>query len=152
MRLTVETDIAAPPEIAFATAIDIERWPQFIRGISRIEILGDGRIRLGASFRETRIMFGREAVEQMTISELAPPRAFVLTADNHGTHFRAEHIFESVSGGTRLRLDFHGQPQTWLARLTYPLGLMMSRHVRKQLQIDLDDVKREAERRAALLA
>ena len=71
--------IAAPPDVVFATMADIARWPEFIGGIERVELLTDGPVRVGTRFRETRTMFGRSASEEMTVAELAPPHRFVLT-------------------------------------------------------------------------
>lgn len=152
MQLVTKIDIAAPIDVAFTTAFDVDRWPEFISGIERIDVLGDGRIHLGASFRETRTMFGRVTTEEMTIVELSPPHSFVLTARNHGTNYRAEHHFVEIPQGSRLTLRFQGQPETLLACLLSPIGRLLLSHVRRKLDADLRDVKAEAERRTNLRA
>lgn len=147
MQTTVESRIAAPPEAVFAVVTDIARWPEIITAVERIDILTAGPIAVGTRFRETRRMFGREATEVMTIAELAAPHRFVLTAHNHGTRYRAAHHVTPVSTGTLLHLAFEGHPESLLARIMVPMGLLMLEHVRKQLARDLDDVKRAAEAR-----
>ena len=139
---------AAPPEIAYATALDLARWPDFIRGISKLEIVTPGEPEVGTRFRETRTMFGREAVEEMTIAELDPPNRQVFTAQNHGARYTATTQFIADGSGTRIRLTFEGVPVTFLARLLSPLALLMAGSVRTQIQNDLNDMAAEADRRA----
>ena len=83
----------------------------------------------------------------MTLAQIEPPRRFLLTAFNHGTAFRAEHLFAPEAAGTRTTLVFEGQPATLLARLFTPLGWLFLGTLKRQLELDLADLKREAERR-----
>jgi hypothetical protein len=147
MKITLTASIAAPIDVAFAAAGDIAHWPQFISGIERVEMLTPGPLAAGARFRETRVMFGRRAAEEMSVAEIAPPRLLVLTASNHGTFYRVTHLFEAAPAGSRLTLSFEGRPVTLLARLLAPLGLLMRGAVERQLAADLADLAREAERR-----
>jgi hypothetical protein len=147
MRITVEAVVAAPPEIVFAVAADVGGWPQVISAIEGIELLTPGPVAAGTRFRETRRMFGRQATEEMTVAEHEPPRRFVLTAFNHGTAYRAEHLFAPDGTGTRIELAFEGRPVTLAARLLAPLGLLFVASLRRQLEGDLADLAREAERR-----
>ncbi len=149
MRIKVETVIAAPIETVFALMTDLRRWPEVISAIDRVDVLTDGPVAAGTRFREIRRMFGREATEEMTVAELAPPGRFVLTAFNHGTAFHAEHVLAAVEGGTRLTLVFDGTPTTFLARLMQPLEFLMRGTVTKQLAADLADIKRAAEGQAS---
>jgi len=143
MRIEVEEATTAAPEVAFATATDIARWPQFITGIDSVEILTTGPVAVGTRFRETRLMHGR-----MTVKKLEAPRLFVLSALSHGTHFRAEHRFEPDGDGTRMTVLFEGRPMTLLARLLTPLALLVIGSVRREIAADLAGLAREAERRS----
>lgn len=148
MKITVQEQISSPPEIVFALLLDIPRWPELIAAIEKIDLLTPPPVAVGTQFRETRIMFGREATEEMTVSEISPPHRLVLTAFSHGTAYRSEHVLEPIGDGTRLRLEFEGTPRTFLARLFTPLALLMRGTIQKQLAADLVDVKRAAEQRA----
>ncbi len=148
MKIELTTEIAAPPEIVYATVTDIARWPDFFRGIAQMELLTPGPIVVGTKFRETRTMFGRNASEAMTVAMLEPPRQFALTAENHGTRYRIIHQVASVTGGSRLRLTFEGTPVTLAAKLGAIIALLFKGAVTKKLSSDLNDVKSEAERRA----
>jgi uncharacterized protein YndB with AHSA1/START domain len=148
MEVTVETEIAAPPDIVFATMTDVARWPDFIGGVERVEVLTEGPVRVSTRFRETRQMFGRPATEEMTVADLEPPRRFVLTAENHGTRYVATHEVTPSASGARLALTFAGTPVTFAARLFSVIGLLFMGSLRRQLETDLREVKAEAERRA----
>ena len=147
MQIAVKCFVETPPDAAFSTAIDISNWPRFISGVQSVELLTPGPVAAGTRFRETRSMFGRQASEDMTLAQIEPPRRFLLTAFNHGTAFRAEHLFAPEAAGTRTTLVFEGQPATLLARLFAPLGWLFLGTLKRQLELDLADLKREAERR-----
>jgi len=148
MKITVETVVAAPPEILFATVADFAHWTSFVRAIERVDIISDGADRVGTRFRETRIMFGRSATEEMTVTVLEPPRRMQLSAENHGTRYLATHEIVPEAGGARLVLAFEGVPVSVAARLFSFLARLFAGALRKQLLSDLADVKAEAERRA----
>ena len=147
MKIPVECLVAAPPDIAFAAAIDVSNWPRFISGIQSVAVLTPGPVAAGTRFLETRVMFGRQATEEMTFAEIAPPDRFVLTAFNHGTAYRAEHLFAPEGAETRMTLVFEGRPSTLLSRLFAPLGWLFLGTLKRQLERDLADLKAEAERR-----
>ncbi len=148
MKLEVATAIAAPPETVFAVMTDIARWPQIVRAIEKIELLTEGPMRVGTSFRETRTMFGRSASEEMTVTVVDPPRRLVTTAESHGARYLTTHTIEPAPGGSRLVFSFKGTPVTLTARLFSVIGFLFMGLLRRQLESDLADLKAEAERRA----
>lgn len=148
MRIEVETEIAAPPHVVYATVTDIEHWQEYIRAIERLEVLTSGPLAVGTKFRETRTMLGRTATEEMTVAALTPPGRFDLTAENHGTRYLAHHEITAAPGGSRLRLIFEGTAVTLGAKLGMVIGALFKGAVKKQLQSDMADIKAEAERRA----
>lgn len=145
MQMTLSTDIAAARESVFGALADLPRWPERISGITRLELLTEGPVRVGTRFRETRVMFGRPATEEMTVAELAPPDRLVLTAANHGTDCRIVHVLTTAGERTRLTLTFEGLPRTLAARLLAPIGMLMKRTVRNQIARDLSDLRRSIE-------
>jgi carbon monoxide dehydrogenase subunit G len=148
MKVEVTADVAASSEIVFATLTDLEGLPAFISGIRSVEILDPGPLRVGTRFRETRMMFGREATEEMTFAVLDPPRRFVLTAENHGARYVTTHDVAASGVGSRVTLTFEGVPVTFAARLFRFLAPIFAGNIRKHLAGDLAAVKAEAERRA----
>ena len=152
MRISAQTVAEASPEAAFETMLDVAHWPQFISGISSVEMLTPGPVGVGSRFRETRQMYGRSASEDMTIAEIDAPRSIVLTAEAHGARYRVENRFEPSGSGTRVTVEFAATPMTLLARLAAPLALVMTSSLRRQLLSDLIDLAREAERRSRVPA
>jgi hypothetical protein len=148
MQCSVQRLIAAPRETVFAIASDIPHWPEVVSSIEHVEMLTPGPVAAGSRFGETRLMHGRAATEEMTVAELTPPERFVLTAENHGTRYRMEYLFEAEGAGTRLRLVFSGEPATLAARLLAPLARLMRGQLQRQLAADLADLAHEAERAA----
>jgi hypothetical protein len=144
MQVAVECPVEAPPDVAFAASIDVSNWPRFISGIQSVAVPTPGPVAAGTRFLETRVMFGRQATEEMTFAEIAPPDRLVLTAFNHGTAYRAEHLFAAEGAGT---LVFEGRPAAPLSRLFAPLGWLFLGTLKRQLERDLADLKAEAERR-----
>lgn len=147
MKISVETMIDATPQVVFATVADVARWQQFISAIERIDILTPLPVAVGTRVRETRKMFGRSATEEMTISEMDAPHRLVLTTAAHGANYRKEHLIEASTAGGRLRLTFEARPVGLFARLMAPIGWLFLRSLKGTLVSDLDDLKREAERR-----
>ncbi len=148
MQIQLSIDIDATPEQVYAVGMDIECWPNVVSAITNTEILSDGPISVGTVFRETRIMFGREASEVMTIATLEPPHRYLFTAENHGTAYVTDHIVEALPDGrSRLSVIFTGTAKTFLAHLLMPLGLLLAGSLKKQLLGDLEDLKREIEGR-----
>ena len=147
MQIVLETIIAAPATVVFSTLVDVGRWAQFMSGIGSVEVLTPGPLAPGTRFRETRTMFGKTASEEMMVVEIAPPHRLLLAASNHGTDYRVDHKLATTIDGTCLSLQFSGTPVTLPARLFAPLGLLFAGSVRKQMDKDLADLKREAERR-----
>lgn len=141
MQMSVAIRIDAPTELVFAVLADVPRWPEHIEAITKVEMLTDGPVAPGTRFRETRLMFGREATEVMQVAELVAPSSLVLTAHNHGTAYRVTHFLEREGAGTRLTLNFAGRPQTLLARLLAPIGYLMTKTVKRQIEADLASLK-----------
>jgi hypothetical protein len=148
MQIEVSASIDAAPHIVFGVMTGVERWPHFLRGIERVELLTPGPLAVGSRFRETRKMYGREAAEEMSVALLDPPRRMDLTAENHGARYLAIHDLQAEGNGTRLTLRFGATPLTFAARIFSMIGFLFVGSIRRQLQQDLDDVKAEAERRA----
>ena len=147
MTVTAETFIEGlPPATVFEHALNIERWPDMVEAIDRVEVLSPAPVRVGTRFRETRTMFGRSATEEMTFAEIDTPHRFVLTAESSGMAYRTVHTFAPEAGGTRIAISFGGEPTTLAGRLVSPLmKVLMSGTLRKMLESDLASMKKVLE-------
>ena len=98
--IRVTKHISAPRERVFQLATDFGRLAEFIDGIDKSESLTEGPVRVGSRFRETRIMFGKEATEEMEITAFDEPHGYVVEGASCGAHFRTEHKFVADIAGT----------------------------------------------------
>ena len=145
--LTIERTVNAPLAQVFARFTDLTNAPAMIPAIKKIEILTPGPIGAGTRFRETRVMFGKEAAATMEISTFDPPRSYCVEADSGGSHFATTFTFEPAgSSATRVAMHFGCQAQTLGAKLLTPLSLLMMGFMRKALGADMDSMKAAAER------
>ena len=142
----VDTQIAAPVDRVFAAATDFSRASETIQGIKKVELLTDGPVGHGTRFRETRIMFGREATEVMEVTGFEPPHRYTLGAESHGCRYHTEWIFSKAGeNATRVEMVFDAVPTTTLAKI---MSFMMKPLTKKMVQIcakDLDDLKESIE-------
>jgi len=144
--LSVSERIDAPAPAVFALATDLDGWAGYIKAIKKVERLTPGPVRVGTRFRETRVMFGREATEEMEFTSLEPDRGYALAAASCGCDYLSTFRFEPEGAGTRLTVTFEGRPRTIGAKLMAPLFWFMRGTMRKCLEQDLRDLKAAAER------
>jgi hypothetical protein len=140
--------VSAPRALVFDRATDFAGAPARIRSIRRVEMLTPGPVRVGTRFKETRVVFKREATETMEVTEIARPSHVVLGAASCGCRYRFEFRFHDAKEGTEVEMRFAAQPLTWFARV---MGLLMRPMVKKvmaECSKDLDDLAAsiEAER------
>ncbi|MCG8653648.1 MAG: SRPBCC family protein, partial [Pirellulales bacterium] len=115
--ITITEKIAAPADLVFQRSTDIAAWPDFISSITGVKLLTDGPVGVGTKFVETRMMYGREASEQMEVTEFDPPHGYTLEAENHGAHYYSRFRFQTDGTGTAVTLSFDAQPLTLMAKL-----------------------------------
>jgi hypothetical protein len=145
--VTIEVDVNASPGRTFEVFTDLANTGNIVRGIQKMEILTDGPIGAGTRFRETRVMMGKEATEEMEITIFQPGELFVHEAKSHGCHYISTYRFESVGEATRVSLTFEGRALRFMAKvMTVALGWMMTGAIRKYCTQDLNDLKAEAEK------
>lgn len=145
--IEVSERIDAPREAVWLRATAIEEWPETIEAILKVENLTGGPMRVGTRFRETRVMFGKEATEEMEVSEFEPPMRYVTLAESHGSKYRSEVLFEEqADGGTVMTFRFEATPVTMGAKVMGAVMMpMMKKMLRKCLGEDLGDMKRVCE-------
>ena len=141
--------IDAPAEAVWRTVTDIGRCHEIIPSIRRIEMLGDAPCGLGARWRETRIMFGREATEVLEITEWRPPTEYVVGATSHGCEYRTVVRVRPDGAGCVLEYEFASKPLTIMARIMGALMIpLMKGTLCKARMEDLHAIKSHCERSA----
>lgn len=148
MKIQMERKVDAAPEAVFARVSDFANAPRLIPAIVRVEMLTDGPTGVGTRFRETRVMFGREATEEMTVTAFDPPRSYRLGAISCGSRFESEIRVEPDGAGSKLSMSFGAIPQTRIAKIIGYLMRPMMKLMAKKCLKDLDDIKASIERGA----
>lgn len=139
---TITKHIPHPVEAVFATASDFPNAAENVEGIVRVEMLTEGPVGLGTRFKETRIMFKREASETMEVTRWEPPRCYVLSADSHGCKYESTLTFESVDdgAGTQVSMTFDARPYKFMAKVMAVVFRPMFKSCMKLIEKDLDDI------------
>jgi hypothetical protein len=144
-QIRVSSRIAAPAEKVFAKATDLKRAPEFISAIKKMEILTPDPIGVGTRFRETRVMFGREATEEMQVTVFEPPRRFAIGAESNGCRFLSEFSFRSDGPATEVEMSFGAEPLTFPAKVMAFLMSPMMRSMEKVCAKELEELKSAVE-------
>jgi len=152
--IIVSETINAPIERVFQIASSIPDAAETIEGITGIETLAEappapnnnGVVGLGYAWRETRIMFGKEATEDMTITAWNPPESYVVEARSHGCHYLSTISCDRVDDQTTLiTMDFGATPETFGAKVMMVLFSFMTKKLTQCLADDFRDIKAKAE-------
>ena len=147
--MTARRTIRAPIDEVWALATDVERFPESIRGVDRVELLTDGPFGEGTRWRETRRMFGREATEEMWVAEVDPDSSYTVEAENHGVRYVSTFTFRTSGGEqTEAVVTFGAQPRTQVAQVLGTItNAVAARTVRRTLEADLVELGNAAEAR-----
>lgn len=149
MQLLLEETVQAPRAVTFEVFSDLEGAAQNLDSIQSIEVLGGGPVGQGTRFRETRIMFGKEATEEMEFSAYEPPSSYTVTGFSCGVEFNTTYSFEEAGGATKVTMDMSSRNRTLFAKVVGPLmGLMMTKTMKKAMAADNAQLKAVAEARA----
>ncbi len=146
----VTVEIKAGVEQVFEVFTDLENAAERIADIQKLEFLTDGPVGKGFRWRETRMMFNKEAKEEMEITDFQPPKSFKAEAESHGAHYTSIYRFEPTDQGTKVAMTFEARPLTFIAKImTFLTGPMMRGMVSKCLTKDMTDLKKYLESNAA---
>ncbi|MFF7182670.1 SRPBCC family protein [Streptomyces sp. NPDC008121] len=149
--VVVERRIQASPGPVWETLTDLPGMERVLKGVDRVEVLTEGAFGVGTRWRETRTMFGKQATEEMTVTESVPPDRYVTVADSHGMHYVSEiALLPAGTGATTVRMTFSATPAAGrsMGLLTRLLSGLGAKAVSRALAKDLDDIAASLERRA----
>ncbi len=147
MHVQATKTIAASPERVWALVTDLEEFEQAISGITKIERLDDGDgFQVGTRWRETRVLFGREAVEEMEVTSLEPGKAYTVEADGRGAHYRSVLSVKPSGEGAVLEMSFSGEPTGAFSRfMAATVGKLFEGATRRAFEKDLAEIAAAAE-------
>lgn len=148
MELSTHIFIDSTKEKVWETITNFEAFPSFISVIQSLVVIEktEGTLN-GFKWKETRVMFGKEAEETMWITDYKDYSFYQMRAESHGSIYTSRLEIKEVEGN-RIRLEFifKGEALSFMAKLMSKLmGWMMIGSMKKALQQDLADIKKHIE-------
>ena len=137
--------VEAPIDAVFDIFSDIPRADEMIDDIVSIEMLTDGPVGVGTRWRETRMMFKREATEEMEVTAFDRGKSYTVGCASCGCEYESTWRFESDGGATLVEFEMGYRPVTFLAKVMSPLGRLMAPMMKKCFMKDFDALKALAE-------
>ena len=145
--IVVTQSVGASTETVWNAITDFEHCDQRISGITHVEVLhrpSDGVV--GLVWRETRLMYGKEATEEMRIVESVEGEYYVAEASNHGALYRSKLSVKPTADGCELSMTFEAEAQTFFAKIMNIIfSGMMKKSLLKMMQKDLEDIRDSVE-------
>jgi uncharacterized membrane protein len=142
----VDIVVNAPQARVFDVFSDLTQAQARVSSIKQLELLTDGPIATGTRWRETRVMFGKEAKEEMEIAGFFAPNFYEAVAQSHGSTYRSRFDFAPDGHATRVTMTFTSSPESLGAKvMTAVLGGYMMKSVGKLMRRDMEDLKAVAE-------
>lgn len=149
MRLEARAFADAPRDLVYRTLTDLANRPAYISAVAHVELLGDDPVGIGTHTIEGRDILGRLVALEMTIVDYDPPAALVLSTETSGIGFEIAYSLAYTGHETGLMLEVVGTPNTLTARFTSLWLSLRARRLRAELETELSEIAREAERRYA---
>ena len=144
-NVAVTRSIEAPVDAVFRTIAHAEQFSQAVPGILRVEFLSEVKSGVGARFRETRMMMGREASTELEVTEYVENERVRIVSEAGGALWDAVFTVVPDGEGTELKMVMDARPRTLSARMTVPLIIGT---VQKAVEQDMDAVRSFCEDRA----
>ena len=144
-RIVITKQVDAPVQSVFDVFTDIEKAADRISGIRRIEKITEGPVGKGTRFRETRIMFKKEATEELEITDFDPGRHYAVGCEACGCRFETVFRFQPDGRGAKVEMEMNSRPVTLFAKLMSPLSALMMGSMKKAMEKDMDELKAAAE-------
>jgi uncharacterized membrane protein len=142
-RMYMQIVINAPLPRVWEIASDVQRQPEWMHEMKRVEMLTPGPVRVGSRGRATVRIFGISTTDDVVITRLEPPHAFGI---RHEGKFTGEGLLEFSAEGDQHTLI------RWMEYLRPPLfpmlgGFIQRPILRRIFQSDLQSLKRILEER-----
>ncbi len=118
MKAYVEIEIKATKEVNWHVISDIENSEKNISAIKKIEILENpNNSLLDFKWRETRVMFGKEATEVMWVTEHEENSYYKTRAESHGAIYISTLTIKELGDSCQLSMGFEGEAISFFGKI-----------------------------------
>ena len=138
MEYTVSIDIHASPEIIWSELVDVERWPEWTRSMTRVDRLDSGPFGNGSRARVTQ---PKLMPLIWTVTDFEPGRSFTWTARAAGVTTSGEHRL-SPGAGQSVTVTLGIRQSGWLAPI---VALFASGLTRRYVTMEAQGLKQRCE-------
>lgn len=147
MKVSAQIKINSTKEKVWDVITDIENSANVISSITKIEILNPAEDNLvGLKWKETRMMFGKEAVEVMWVTHSKEYDYYQTRAESHGAIYISLLKVTEENDGVNLEMSFIGEALNMIAKImSRILGGFMKKSMKEALEADLNDIKKACE-------
>jgi len=147
MKVAASVKVNGSKEAIWKVISDIENSVNTISGIVNVQIIDPpGENLVGLKWKETRIMFGKEAVETMWITHGQENVYYQTRAESHGAIYLSRMAIEEEDDHCVLTMSFKSEGVGFFGKLMSKLlSGMMKKSMIKAIQEDLDDIKKAVE-------
>jgi carbon monoxide dehydrogenase subunit G len=142
---STSTLINAPITEVFAVFTDLEKTPERIPEIKKSEKLTPGPVGLGTKFKETRIIFKREASETFEFTAFEPNHSYEIVARSCGAEYRTQFKFTPEGAGTRVDVTFAIRAKSLFGKLFTPMAYLLMGPMKKWIAKDIAGLRRVLE-------
>ncbi|MBD8505013.1 SRPBCC family protein [Hoyosella sp. G463] len=147
--MDITRHINAPVGRVWRIITDLDNAADVLDGITRIERLSGDGYEVGTRWRETRKMLGREASEEMWVTEVEAPHRTVVAAGHGSVSYETEFQLADSDGGTAVTMRFSARmpERRGLRKLADKAMVRLGTSLtRKAMEKDLYCIAREAEK------
>lgn len=147
MELSAFVEIKKPLEEVWRAITDFENCSNYIQSIVNLEVIDQPKDTLiGFKWRETRVMFGKEAIETMWITDYTENEFYETRAESHGSVYKSRLTLERIGEKTKLTMSFSAEAQTFFVKVfSLCIGFMLKGSMKKAVTKDLNDIKNHLE-------
>lgn len=139
----VERMVKAPTEKVFEAVADINKFSEIVIDITNVEFLTEKQVGVGARFRETRMMSGKEAATELEVTEYIENERVRMVSDQGGTIWDTVFEVEAHNDGTRLTMNMDARPYKIFSKIINRFIMGM---VSRAVENDMDSVKQYCEK------
>lgn len=101
---TLSTQIAATPDVVFEFMTNPDNAAKVMHNITKVERLTPGDAAVGARYRETRRIRGKDHQTELTVVAYDPPRRYAVSSEQSGIRVLYDYQIASQGQGTRIDL------------------------------------------------